>query len=233
MATSRVQVDSEYLDRAEDADFADKFARIEVRHRLLLPLDSAAGGSEKKSRQLISFDGPLPLHPARAPKLLVEREYRPTTLSTARSCRTGNCSKSPRLTRSATSRPSSSKVAGTVSARPRRRGTCTARGPKPSLCVVFLFSPLSLPLRLPPSEPVPFARARLGLERRSGLMRGKAADTDAPPVWFSNRRSWSAMQVTRPTNRASRRRCSKRPPSLRNSHETGQNARGVLSEDPV
>lgn len=34
MATSRVQVDAEYLDRAEDADFADKFARIEVRAQL-------------------------------------------------------------------------------------------------------------------------------------------------------------------------------------------------------
>lgn len=34
MATSRVQVDPEYLDRAEDADFADKFARIEVRAQI-------------------------------------------------------------------------------------------------------------------------------------------------------------------------------------------------------
>lgn len=31
MATSRVQVDPEYLDRADDAEFADRFARIEVR----------------------------------------------------------------------------------------------------------------------------------------------------------------------------------------------------------
>lgn len=117
MATSRVQVDAEYLDRAEDADFADKFARIEVR-AIRFPL----------------------LHLWRVRRLIFhaphkQPENRPTTLSTAPSCRTGNCSKSPRLTRSDTSRPSSSKVAGTVSAPPRRPGTCTARGPKPSLCV--------------------------------------------------------------------------------------------------
>lgn len=30
MATSRTEIDKDYLDRAEDAEFADRFARIEV-----------------------------------------------------------------------------------------------------------------------------------------------------------------------------------------------------------
>ena len=57
MATSRVQVDPEYLDRAEDADFADKFARIEVRATPSSPLCVVSPSTDS---HLNSFHTPPP-----------------------------------------------------------------------------------------------------------------------------------------------------------------------------
>lgn len=82
MATSRLHVNKDYLDRADDAEFADAFARIEVRSPPLLPLSepsqltvrAVGAGALLRQRRLLRArrvpararaDRPDPAHPVR------------------------------------------------------------------------------------------------------------------------------------------------------------------------